>query len=192
MPDTIDFPEWAPARLRERALHWNVPPGAFAVQAAFDRVILWQVLDWDLEPVREDDDNPESRVVGWRYRNGSKLMVPERVLEREKNTNPRCLVISAGLQALDIMRSNGIELGDYVRIVRLQPYRLPVELDVDFQTHYVIPVRASDIIASEDAAERLRSGSLKVEVQQRGNYKGHFYVGEGIPDLSIQTPSAEF
>ena len=182
----LDLPEniW-PKHLIQRCKEWHVNPGIFNLQASFDRVLVWQILDLDVE--KTDDGN-------WKPKGSSGAVVlPGRALERSKNMSPRGIVFSAGLAALEHLHTNGIEIGDYVRLIRLNPQRVPCGLDQGFNPVYSILGDAGSIAAAEDLADALKARRITREWATKtlpnGDkwygycYKGKMTSGREIPDV---------
>lgn len=151
-----------PKLLDERRLRYGMCDKVFELQAAYDRVLLWQI-----EPSFSD---------GEKYGDTS-IYMPDSAKRRVREEAPRGVIVSAGLRALDSLRSNGMDVGHIVSFVRLSPWRLPMDM-IAGVPQYVMILRDSDIVGSEDTAAALRSGELAV-----GAEPDHFYLGRGVPQL---------
>lgn len=133
-----------PKLLEERRWEFGITDGAFQRQAAFARVFLWQI------PMQSGDTyNPESKIV-----------MAESTKQREKNKAPYGIVISAGLLALDSLRSNGIDLGHKVLFAHTAPYHIRYDVIDGLEQHLVI-LNAGDIIGSEDLATNLKKRDVR-------------------------------
>lgn len=120
--------------------------------AAFDRIFVWQY--------------PEDWYGGDCYA-GTNMLKPPATLKRQEQNTPRGIIISAGLSALDALRSNGIDVGHIVHFCVNAPYRRP--LDDNDQKHLVL-LRAGDIVDSEDLARALDDGDVAVNVNKDGQH----------------------
>lgn len=148
---------------RKRWEHF-IPDSAFeTVQAAFDRILVAQVS--------EAGD-------GETYSSESGVIIPDTTKSREKNESARGVIVSAGLLALDEMRTHGIDVGHTIVMMRNWPFR--IWYDYIAGTHlYLMVLRAGDICASVDLVDELKSGRVKYDI--RRNDKGdmeHVFVDE--------------
>jgi hypothetical protein len=154
--------------LDARRLEWGITDAAFAVQAAFDRVLVWQI------PVYRDG-----------FAEGGKIFIPQTAQDRAQQEAPRGILVSAGLAARDQLESHGILLGDVVTLLRLAPFRLPCEM-VGGRRLYLLVLSAGDIVGSEDTATRLRNGLLMVQrVDVPGAPPQYTYKGCGNPVMPV-------
>lgn len=135
-----------PALLDQRRLEFGVTDGAFDVQAAFDRILVFQLPEKSMEKGTFGD---------------SGIIVPENSKDNRKKCAPRGIIVSAGLKALDELRSNGMELGDVVMFNHVSPWRIETDI-INGKWHYLLVMHTGHIIGSEDAAKRLRDGEMKV------------------------------
>jgi hypothetical protein len=96
---------------------------------------------------------------------GGKVVMPGTSFDAQRSETPRGVLLSAGLRALDILRSNGIELGDVVFFVKHGP---PIVRLSRIANHdiYLFSLHVAEIRASEEAAQRLRSGEMSVVVHR--------------------------
>lgn len=133
-----------PKLLDERRLEYGITDGAFTRQAAFARVFLWQI------PMQKGD----------KYEADSLIHMAESTQQREKNKAPYGIIISAGLLALDSLRSNGIDLGHKVLFAHTAPYHIRYDVIAGQEMHLVI-LNAGDIIGSEDLASNLKSRQVR-------------------------------
>jgi hypothetical protein len=151
-----------PEKLDERRLIYGIPDEAFAIQATFKRIFVKQIPDWDGETY-----GPESKIF--------RTQVSQ---QRNRESTPRGVLVSAGLEAQDILHSHGIELGDIVWIVQMAIFRLPV-LEIDGTPEVVLVLQAGDIVGCVDTMERIKRGALKqgYDPVDRCSY----YEGRGKP-----------
>ena len=87
--------------------------------------------------------------------------MPESTQMRERNRAPHGIVISAGLLALDQLRSNGCDLGHRVLFCHAAPYHIRYDV-VEGQEFHLIILNAGDIIGSEDFASSLKNRSVRI------------------------------
>lgn len=148
-----------PAKLEARRKEYGIPVGAFGMQAMFDRVLIWQISDHQGDTFK-----------------GTSIVMSERSKARTREEAPRGVIVSAGLRALDFLRTNGSDIGNIVRFVRLSPWRMPVDF-VDAKEVHLMVIRAGDIIADEDIDRA--SYEWSDEYQQ---HLGAFAVAPQSPD----------
>ena len=132
--------------LDARRLEYAIPNGAFHIQAAFDVCLVHQV----------DRNQSDTFVLG------GKILKSQNDKRREAESTPRGVLVSAGLQALDCLRSNGIELGHIVTLIRQAPWRMPIDNVGGHEKHLLI-LRTGDITGSEDLSGALARGECRVE-----------------------------
>lgn len=152
-----------PPQLDARRLEWGITDGAFRVQAAFDRILVHQI--------------PMAHFMGGTFGEGGVIVMPKTAESARERSAPRGIVVSAGLKALDEMRSNGIELGDIVMFNHVSPWRIETDM-IDGKLHHVLVMHAGHIIGSEDLAKRLQ----KREIFLDGPVTQHVYVNRGTGD----------
>lgn len=155
-----------PPLLDQRRLEWGIIDAAFSRQASFDRIHIWQIPEQKTETFGE----------------GSLIVMGDQSKARLKNEAPRGIVISAGLKALDAMRSNGIDLGHIVNFIQAAPWRIFVDYVLGHRPAILV-MNVGDIINSEDLATEIREQRLGVT--RRDNQ--HVYADrEGKYELPIQ------
>lgn len=128
-----------PEILDKRRFEYLIPNGAFESYPGFDKCYIWQI---SLEGARDT------------YSEGGKILMPDAVKSYKKNTAPRGILVSAGLQAMDSLYSTGFKIGDIVRFKKFSPFIMPVG-EIDGHELAVMVVRDGDIEASEDLALEL-------------------------------------
>lgn len=131
--------------LDQRRLEYAIPDGAFRVQAAFERVLVWDIAPAEMASMQS-----------------STIIAPVSAQERIKGRSPRGIIVSAGAVALDALRSNGIDLGHIVLTTHYVIGCTPVEYINGIEVTINI-MQAGDITGSEDTAQMLREGSLRLE-----------------------------
>lgn len=135
-----------PKRLDEARLKYGIPDAAFRRIAMYDRIFIFQL----------PDNNTE---LAWE---GSSIIAPESAQQREIQQTPRGVLVSAGLRALDELRSNGIDLGHVVNFNKLAPYRLRVATLGAIEFHLLV-MRSGDVMASETLYDLLQEGRASIE-----------------------------
>lgn len=158
-----------PKLLDERRLEYGIPDNAFEDAPAFDVVFVRQIEKLAYKPVLE----------------GGMIVAPEQTAARETQEASEGILIAAGLKALDSLRSNGIDLGHMVRFIKLAPWRMETG-KVGGKPHYVLVLRAGDIVASRDVRSLVRSG-FYVEKYDADNGQ-HIYVGKDGSVLRPEIP----
>lgn len=137
-----------PEILDKRRLEYGIPNGAFESQPGFDKVYLYQI--------------PLPGQGGETYSTGGSILKPETVQSWERNTAPRGIIVSAGLQAMDSLYSSGYAVGHIVRFKKLSPFIMPVaEIRGKWLSVYVI--RDGDIESSEDLAQQLHNREVTIK-----------------------------
>jgi len=138
-----------PCLLARRIAEHNIPP--WPAQALYERVLIFRI----------PDNESAKETIG-----ETGLYKPETRVDIDKNRSPRGVVVSAGLRALDILRCQGMELGELVWFAPHVPFRFRTSAngvqDVEF---YFMNV--GDIIMSEDVLGRLApaEGEEKAELE---------------------------
>jgi hypothetical protein len=150
-----------PPLLEKKRLEHEIPDFYFTTaQAVYDRVLIVQLVENE----------------GGKYA-GTRIEMTNKAQYKDQREAPRGVIISAGLHALDALRSNGIDIGHTVYISRMSTYRIVmgVVMGKDFDA---LVVHAGEITMSEDL---LHSGA-RVEVRdiERDGVvqKEHFFVDE--------------
>jgi len=158
-PGTLGLPKL----LDERRLEFGITDGAFSRQAVFDRVFLWQI------PMQKGD----------KFESDSLIHMPESVQQREKARAPQGIIVSAGLKALDQLRSHGIDVGHKILFCHAAPYHIRYDSVLGLEQHLII-VLAGDIIGSEDLATNLRTREVRClpRRNQENNSVDHVFIDE--------------
>jgi hypothetical protein len=131
-----------PAKLDHNRCKHGIPDSVFTVEALFDRIFVWQL----------------PRVFG-DVIEGTMLIKPETARQREEESTPRGVIVSAGLKALDNLRSNGVNVGDVVNFIRLSPWKLTLQEIAGVEVNVLI-LRDGDLIASEDLVRARALGAV--------------------------------
>lgn len=151
--------------LDERRMRYGIPNEAFEEHAVYDRILVWQ-----LEPRHEE---------GKKTYGDSSIIRPETAKKASVQESCRGVLVSAGLLALDHLRTNGMELGHIVTFVRLSPWRKIVASYEGNEIPLLI-LRSGDIIASEDLQTNLRSRQARVlwDEGDAARAAGHVFIDE--------------
>jgi hypothetical protein len=149
-------PDAIPPLLEKRVNELNIP--AWPGQACFERVIIYRI---------PDEESASEKTEGGLWK------APSRV-DIDKDRSPRGVVVSAGLAAMDVLVSNGMQLGELVWFAPHVPFRFVVgrKNNQDIQFYFM---NVGDIVLSEDILQRAVDGDLKLERRMNGQ---HVYNGE--------------
>lgn len=152
-----------PPLLDARRLEWGIPDGAFRAQALYDRLLIWQI-----PPAFSTGD-----TIG-----GGAILKSEQTKLKELRECPRGIIISAGLKALDVLRSNGSDLGHIVKTVKNSIYGVQCDYDPETGKYDWLQVlRDSDLIDDEDLHTALISGACSVKaVKSQDQAVHHIFV----------------
>ena len=74
---------------------------------------------------------------------------------------PRGVIVTAGLLALDALRSNGMDLGHIVNFGRLAPFAKVID-EIGGHVMTLLIMSAGDIISSEDLPRLLKDRTARV------------------------------
>lgn len=144
-----------PKLLDQRRLEYGIPDGVFTTSAVFDRVLVYQI-----------ELNAEETYVP-----GGKLIRADVTRQRDMTETPLGVVVTAGLRALDALRSNGIDLGHVVRFARNVVWQMPM-CSVGGPIHKLVVLRAGEIVSSEDLDRAMKAGKVKVKLQRSKSADG--------------------
>lgn len=135
-----------------RRIEFGIPDNAFREEATFERCYLFQIQD----SVKSDG------TVG-----SGVILAPDATQNADDTQASRAIIVSAGLRGLDILRSNGMDLGHIVRIARSAPFSFVYD-HIAARPWRLIIVNAGEICGSEDLAHMLRNGERHVGVMDDG------------------------
>lgn len=141
--------------LEKRLKDYGISPCPY--QPAFDRIVVYKLAD---EMSARDTYSKDGVIVK-----------PDAVKARDKETAPRGVLIAAGVGAMDYLRSNAIELGHVVWVVRLSPWQHTVERDAEGREVGLMFLRAGDIVGSEDVLDMIRKKKVRVKVGDDGQHQ---------------------
>ena len=132
-----------PSHLDDKRLKHGIIDSAFEVCATFNRILLWQL------PVQSET-----------FTKGGVIVTPETSKSRLKQETPRGIVISAGLEAMDILTTNGAQVGDTVLFIRQAMWRITVGHICNVPQHLIV-LNVGDIVSNQDQMQRLKDGTLE-------------------------------
>ncbi len=138
-----------PPLLDERRLSHVIPDGAFKEAAVYDRVYIYQLGRRDVAAGETDET----------YEGTSILKTQERRDYEHKET-PRGIIVSAGLDALEHLHSNGMDLGHIVGFIRNAPWAKEVDF-FEGKPIQMFIMRSGDLTGSEDLQANLRAGKVR-------------------------------
>ena len=148
-----------------RRLEFGLPDGLFRDEFLFDRIGVYQ-----------PDDG--IRTIGT-----TGLVMPESVADKNRRTAPKGLLIGAGLQARDVLASNGVQLGHMVRFIRMAPFEVEgcTVAGIEFR---IIVLKVGDLISSIDLRRDLLEGT-----QGFTTVNGiHELKNVGLARANVETP----
>jgi len=171
-----------PPLLRQRiellkGTKFEMPPETFEratkCQAVFDRVLVWQ---W-----------PEPWYGGDKF-HGTDIDKSESTKARQAYDTPRGIIVSAGLNALDVLRSQGMDVGHVVHFCVNSLYRRPLD---DHDSKHLALLRVGDIVDSEDLADAIDNNLCRVDVFDTMSGQEHRIVGPSGAPWSPKLPWME-
>jgi len=130
----------------------------FGQQPLFDRVLVWQL------PEQEGDTY-----------NGGIILKTETQKKRELVEAPRGVVVGAGLGALDVLRSNGVDIGHTVGFTRLAPFRRPIGVFAGVPLALIV-LHVGDLVDSEDLGSQLQRRTVRVLAKEVEGVTNHYFV----------------
>jgi hypothetical protein len=138
--------EALPPLLMKRMQELEIPewPG----QACFERVIVYRI--------------PDEGSASETFAADGVIIKPETRRETDKDRSPRGVVVSAGLAAMDVLVSNGMQLGELVWFAPHVPFRFEVGKRADGTKVEFYFMNVGDIVLSEDILQRVVDGELKL------------------------------
>lgn len=145
-PGALGLPE----KLEEKRLRYKIIDSAFDTQAAFERVFVWQL------PLREE-------TFG-----NTGIVMPQVSRDREKRETPMGVIVSAGLGAMNILTTNGYELGDTVWFLKQGLWRIKVGFVRNIPVELMI-LSAGDIVGSMELADKLKRGGVRYRWDKEGS-----------------------
>lgn len=133
--------------LEAQRLKYGIPDGFFKTQAAFDRIFIFPLDQFD------DDE---------KYAPGSPILRPKLTKLKDLQEGNRGVLISAGLTAADRLMSHGIEIGHIVTTNKNVPFARRCDRLEDGTDLFYLVMRDGDLAGSETLAEEMRKGEKRV------------------------------
>lgn len=150
-----------PGLLDSKRVKHGIPDSAWKSQAVFNKILVWQL------PIDEAD------TYG-----GGLIQKTDAQKKRELSEAPRGVIVSAGLQALDELRSHGVDVGHTVFFTHLAPFRKRLPAIAGREPALVI-LHAGDIFDSEELASNLKARVVRTLTREsEGGIIQHFYCDE--------------
>lgn len=152
--------------LDRRIREYSIPP--WPGQAMYGRIIVYRI--------------PDKAAERKTFVEGGLIQMTEEAASGRAWRAPRGIIVSAGLQAMDVLRGNGIGLGDMIWMASHTPWRFEVDskkAGEKVETVEFFFMQAGDVVISEDLIDRIRSGSAKVELRD-GKHQ-YTVEGDAIP-----------
>lgn len=160
--------------LEAARLKHGIPDGFFKSQAAFDRIYVFPI---------DQFDEVET------FTPGGKVFKPNLTKLKDMQEGHRGVLISAGLTAADRLMSHGIEIGHVVTTNKNVPFARRCERFSKFEMFYLV-MRDGDLAGSETLAEQLVAGEKRVvDVGGEGGYQHQIATktGDGWSALKKQS-----
>jgi len=125
---------------------------------------------------------------GDKFEADSLIHMPESTQQREKAKAPQGIIVSAGLTALDQLRSHGIDVGHKILFCHAAPYHIRYDTVLGLEQHLII-LSAADIIGSADLATNLKNRSVRYLARRTENSVEHVFIDENgkpwLPESNI-------
>lgn len=131
--------------LKQRTREYEIPELPF--WPAFDRVLAFQI----------PDKMAQRETAG----EGSAIIIPEEYRSTREGSK-RFVIVAAGLKALDILRSNGIEIGHIISELQFGNVDYIVDREAGMKNVSFRVLRAEDVSGSEDLLANMRAGLVEV------------------------------
>lgn len=163
-----------PALLDDRRKEFGIPNGCFEHFPLFDKVYIWQL-------------NMTERKT---YSKDGAILKPEARVAHDRATAARGVIVSAGLAALDALRSSGADLGHIVRFKKFSPFIQVVE-EIQGVELAVMTMRDGDCVSSEDLARDFHEGRVRIVnvSKEKGGYDHRFE--RTLDDGTVETTGAK-
>ncbi len=147
----------------------DIPDMFFNVACVYDRIFVIQ---------QGEDDNA--------FYGEGLIYKPVGAMKRDEQSMPRGILVSAGLLAMDTLRSHGMELGHMITFQRMSPWRTKVGM-IASQDMHVMMLRDADITGSETLQNQLRTGEARVETRSYKQDDDHEVTEHVLKDKSGKT-----
>lgn len=163
-----------PRLLDERRFEYGIPNGCFEHFPLFDKVYIWQL------------NMTERRT----YTEGGKIVKPDARIAHDRATAARGIIVSAGLAALDSLRSAGADIGHILRFKKFAPFIQEVQ-EIRGVPLAVMTLRDGDMVSSEDLAKDFHEGRVRIVnvATEKGGYDHRFE--RTLDDGRVETSGAK-
>jgi hypothetical protein len=159
-----------PPLLNAARLEHGIMDEAFGCQAMYDRIYVFQISE-------------HKETFG-----DTRILMPETSKDRELETCPMGVIVSAGLTALDNLRSHGCDLGHTVTFLRLSPYRHRFAF-VNGVGQYLVDLHAGDVTGSVTLAQAIQKRVARYATKENDRgYTEHYYIDENGKNWKPQIP----
>lgn len=147
-----------PAFLDKRRVEYQLPNELFVHQACGNRVLFYPM-----------------GIEGDKKFEGTSIIMPDFADTRDKKMTPKGLLVSAGIEAMDYMVDQGIELGDIIWHDAPSPTRVHCCWILRRQfVLYEVPIES--IVADMDLRHRIMHGWVEFVREQRYDRNGNTYL----------------
>lgn len=139
----------AKSLLDQRIEKYEIPqwPG----EACFSRILVYRI--------------PDKAAARKTFVEGGSIVMPDDVHSNNEFRSPRGIIVSAGLQAMDILRGNGMQLGEMIWMASHTPWRFEVDTKKDGKPVEFYFMQAGDVTLSEDLLRSRQAGNIRVELR---------------------------
>lgn len=140
----------AKSLLERRIAEYDIPdwPG----EATFARILVYRI--------------PDKAAKRNTFIEGGSIVMPETTQSNNEFRSPRGIIVSAGLQAMDILRGNGMQLGEMIWMSSHTPWRFQVDTKEDGKDVEFYFMQAGDVTLSEDLLQARKENKIRVELRE--------------------------
>lgn len=153
--------------LEEKRIEHGIIDDCFQVCAEFDRILVYQLPASD-------------HTFG-----KSGIIMPQASQKRVAQETPKGIIVSAGLGALDVLKTSGQEVGDTILFIKQGMWRIVCGWVRHVEVHLMV-LSVGDICSNQDKAQRLREGLIKYHWNDETNE--HVLVDRFGKRLKPQSP----
>jgi hypothetical protein len=147
------------ALLQARIAEFKIPP--WPGQAQFERILVYRI--------------PDEGAANEKFGEESLLYKPDSRKAVDVARSPRGIIVSSGLQALDVLLGSGMDIGDLVWFAPHVPYRFETGRDERGPIEFFF-MNVGDVILDEDTLVRVVDGSIVLSHTADGR---HAYAKNG-------------
>ena len=154
-------------KLEEKRWQHGLIDDCFKEAAAFDRILVYQLT------------SSEKTFAN------SGIVMPEASEKRTAQETPKGIVVTAGLSALDTLRTNGHQVGDTIKFIKQGMWRIEIGWIRQVAVHLMV-LSVGDIISNEDLGQRLFKGEVKYSWSEEK--QEHRFVDADGKELQPESP----